>query len=338
MGASVSIGRPSLDRVPGLNMALACAPEGGNRPSMHLLCASIDLANGNVLQRNRVFEGTTQGPMPMYYNQGSIAALPSFADGHYLAVNANRSNAGGKGNQNDVKGSNEQNLAIVNVGTDGAINVVAKSKAFAAYQTHSKIFRGHFGKIGETEASSIFLASASPSGVGRGMVDVVRWSPSEGFKHDPIRNRWPFSFYSDSGYMANRYGENPMNQGRDYLSGVGDVPNPGFGREGGFMSSSKTLTVALTAGRQPGCAKNVAMLGIIPGVATLDFEAPINPTGAGDEGSATEVPSTEAAPSSNSGGCAVAETENSMSRNLSIAGLAAAVGLVVSRLRRRSSR
>jgi MYXO-CTERM domain-containing protein len=78
-------------------------------------------------------------------------------------------------------------------------------------------------------------------------------------------NQWPIGYYGDSGHIANIYGQNPNTQGRDFLRCIGDVPNPGHGVSGGYLSNVESFFVAPHAGRIPGDPKNALFLSLVPG-------------------------------------------------------------------------
>ena len=69
---------------------------------------------------------------------------------------------------------------------------------------------------------------------------------------------------ADSGYAANLYGPNPGRQGRDFLRCIGDVPNPGFGKAGGFRPEVASFFARPSCGMQPGEPKNALFLSLLP--------------------------------------------------------------------------
>ncbi len=85
------------------------------------------------------------------------------------------------------------------------------------------------------------------------------------FKVNESADNWTIGFYGDSGLIANLYGANPNNQGRDFLRCYGDVKNPGFGVTNGYMADVETFFLAPHSGNIPGQPKNAAFLSFVPG-------------------------------------------------------------------------
>jgi MYXO-CTERM domain-containing protein len=110
-------------------------------------------------------------------------------------------------------------------------------------------------------------------------MSFIEYDPS-GEKFTPMDttlNQWVLGpTVADSGYLANIYGNNPNDQGRDYMRGIGDVPNPGAGSDKGFMPTVKDWFVLPYAGRNKGDYKNGLYLTFIPG-ATLEKVEPSTP-------------------------------------------------------------
>src|SRR6185503_11273119 len=97
-----------------------------------------------------------------------------------------------------------------------------------SYQTHSSLIAGAYGLDG---LPKLALMEAPITGNGVPLFTFIDYeTAAEQFKTmDLAMNQWVLGpTVADSGYMANIYGNNPNDQGRDYMRGIGDVPNLGF--------------------------------------------------------------------------------------------------------------
>src|SRR5690606_30983330 len=104
------------------------------------------------------------------------------------------------------------------------------------------------GVDGSVEAKDKTLAiiTGSPSGAGQGQMQVYQFGTE---KKLGLVRRETVSDYSDSGFQSNMYGANPNNQGRNFFSCIGDVPNPGYGIAGGFRPYVKSFWAITMSGK-----------------------------------------------------------------------------------------
>jgi MYXO-CTERM domain-containing protein len=129
-----------------------------------------------------------------------------------------------------------------------------------------------------------------------------------------------------------------MRQGRDFLRCIGDVPNPGYHVEGGYMKDVKSFFVAPVPGRVPGDYKNSLFLSFVPGQADQVL-TPQNPAPADQPPAPTTDNSgnqTNTAPASTSG-CACS-TPGTRSDSGTMLGGLALVGLVIGAVRRKAKK
>ena len=265
-----NIGRPTVTAVSG-DRAMLCAPKGPNRPSDHIECALLDMANGTAVWKAEVARGDRQ--KKIYFNQPTIAKID---DTHFALMAIESSGQGKQGN--NVKGSNTSHLFMLERNGD-SVTIGGEIVGAAAHQTHASICNGAYG---EGNAPALAIFSAAPTGIGRAAMAMVTYDQaSKQFKHDPKADLWPAAWYGDSGHLSNWYGRNPMKQGRDFMRCIGNVANPGYHQPNGYMADVKTFFVGAVHGRVPGEEKNSLFLSLVP--AQVDKKAsPQNPMPAGE--------------------------------------------------------
>ncbi|MBS2019386.1 MAG: hypothetical protein JST00_41370 [Deltaproteobacteria bacterium] len=320
-----NIGRPSVAAA-GPDRAILCAPKGPNRPSDHVECALLDTNNGNTLWKAEVAKGDRQ--KKIYFNQPTIARVGE----NKFALLALES-SGQRQNGNNVKGSNTTHLFMLERNGDALITQTEIVGA-GAHQTHASICTGAYGEKG-LPAVSVF--SAAPTGVGRAAMTMVGYDDAaKKFTYDPKGDMWPAAWYGDSGHLSNWYGRNPMKQGRDFMRCIGDVPNPGYGVEGGYMKDVKTFFVGAVHGRVPGDAKNSLFVSFVPGQMDKKVQ-PQNPMPAGQSPVVDPTASTPSGSGdADAGGCGCSTPGSSSTNNTFLAlGLSAVGAIVVARRRRR---
>jgi MYXO-CTERM domain-containing protein len=319
-----NIGRPTITTV-AADRALFCAPKGPNRPSDHIECGLIDTTTGTVVWKAVVAAGDRQ--KQIYFNQPTVVRLSE----NKFALSAIESSGQGKQGKN-VKGSNLSHLILLERNGD-SITVGSEIVGAAAHQTHSSICAGGYGEAGE---ASIAVFSAAPTGIGRAAMQMVSFDQtSKVFKSDATKDLWPAAWYGDSGHLSNMYGRNPMRQGRDFMRCIGDVPNPGYHVEKGYLPDVKTFFVGTVHGRVPGDEKNSLFLSLVPG--QMDKKVlPTNPVPAGEApvlDPNANAGATDAKAADASGGCGCTTASSSTGGTASLLGLIA-LGLVISVRRR----
>jgi len=312
------------------NTAIVCGAQGGDRPPERIQCSLIDAINGRVITTNTFYDRANLTPegKRVYYNQPNIVRV---GDNQFALLVAE---SNGMGKNSNIKGQNITHLRIIERVGDSLV-AGPEIVGVGAHQTHASLCSGAYGEQG---APALGVFTASPRGIGRSIIDMVQYdTAAKTFKYDERADRWPATWYGDSGWLSNMYGENPGNQGRNFLSCIGDVPNPGYGKANGYMSDVKSFFVATVSGRIPGKQKNSQFLALVPG--QMDKKPiPSNPVTAGeesaDDGSGA---ATNNGPKSDSGcGCETVGARSSSSGTLAFLGAGLAFGLVLARRRRAS--
>ena len=255
-----NIGRPTIVAQDS-EYSLFCAAKGNNRPPEDgVQCARLDATTGDVLYKQII--AASQPGEKIYMNQPTLVAL----DNGYFALHVLESS--GEGKTNNKKGSNISHDYILSPGAESFV-VNAHEVALGNYPTHSATCSGAYGSEGKVHFASF---GAAVTGNSQPLAQFFSYNNSA-ITDDPEHNTWTVGWYADSGKLANLYGANPNNQGRDFLRCIGDVPNPSFGQPNGFLPSVKTFFVMPHAGRIPGEEKNSQWLSLVPGWTSQPVEA-----------------------------------------------------------------
>jgi MYXO-CTERM domain-containing protein len=124
----------------------------------------------------------------------------------------------------------------------------------ANYQRHAHIFASHFGPDG---TPAVAVISGSSTGVSKGLVQMIPLAADGtlGVK-DPLK-MYTVSTYSDVANLQARGKRNPNNQAKGFINGLGDMPNPGFDKVGGFYPEAKTFSLSTVTGYSSATAKDV---------------------------------------------------------------------------------
>ncbi len=324
------IGRPTLKAIDATR-SLYCAGKGNNRPvEVGTECAILDSTTGNVRWKQLIAPSYEDKDGTKHYmGQPTVAKINDTS----FALSTIESNA--MGQNTNLKGSNVAHLYTMDLAAD-AFTINGHVTGVAAHQTHSTICTGAFGVDG---AAHVGVISAPPTGIGRAEMVMVNYdTPTKVFTYNDQAHKWPISWYGDSGHLANWYGENPMRQGRDFLRCIGDVPNPGYHQDSGYMKDVKSFFVAAVSGRVPGDYKNSLYLSFIPGQADQVL-TPQNPAPVDQP----PVPTTDNTGNQNNGapaspsGCACSTPGTQTDSGTMLGGLAL-VGLVIAGARRRTKK
>jgi len=257
-----NIGRPSIVAL-SQTRSLFCAAKGDNRPPEDgVSCAMLDLTTGNKIWQELIAPSNPSAHV--YMNQPSLARL----DGGRVALQVIESD--GYGKKKNKKGASMTHLFILEPNDLGS-NVKTKKDGLGPYQSHAALCSGAYGQGGATRVG-VFDASITGSGLATmSFAGYDTTTADLGF--DKLKDEWVVGAYNgDSGYIANKYGQNPNMQGRDFLRCIGNVPNPGAGVDGGFMPNVKTFFAVPYTGRKPDEDKNALFLSFVPGHTTKPIE------------------------------------------------------------------
>jgi hypothetical protein len=264
------IGRPSGIQDVGPNAALVCAAQGDNRPPEDGIYCRVM----NTLDNTTIFQGRVYDADPgnnMYYNMPYTADLGN----GYFAISAQRSNGAGKNNNN--KGAA---LGVVKVFKWDGIDLIEMGEYndIGGLATHLSLTNSVVTIDGVTKNRMTFLGSPI---TGSGPASLTFMSFDEltnGITFD--KQRVAHAYNSDAGKISNIYGENPNDQGRDFHTVLGNVPNPSYGAPTGYMPEVQSFMVITTHGRNAGDMKNGMHLRFLPSqtdTSGVDDDCVINP-------------------------------------------------------------
>jgi MYXO-CTERM domain-containing protein len=156
----------------------------------------------------------------------------------------------GNGLRRKGKGSHRQHTTTIQATPEG-LNIMAlpADTAPTLDVTHGFQCSTLWGEDG-TATSAAFLMHGSINGssntVGTGL--VRQWDGlTRAYTNDTMVT---LGTAIDTGWLSNIYGENPNTQGRNFLHCLGNVANPGYGIDGGFMSDVKTFVAIPAATRR----------------------------------------------------------------------------------------
>jgi MYXO-CTERM domain-containing protein len=311
---------------------LACSARGDQRPPEDgNYCRTITVAGNKVGRQQAVLETNENVNPRIYANSIKVQTPKAYGDIVYTL----NTTSSGTGRNNNNNGATNVYLDALRVGPDNILSVVARTPVGQLYGgTHSAMCTGSFGPDG---LHSALLIQGTISGSGPGVATPYTFdSATNAFTAGPLKVTT--SGYSDVAELANEYGNNPNTQGRDFISCVGDIPNPGYGVTGGFMPEVQTFFAVFNQGKNEAeDYKNSAVVTLFPGH-TPDIELPPDspPENPDDDVPGNDDPDDPGTGvgggSGASGGCSVASNGQGAASLVLILG---AMVLVVRRRRRR---
>lgn len=324
-----SIGRPAIATYG--EKALVCASKGDQRPpEVGVACAWINAIDGTVYWLDRVVAPSIPADK-VFMNQPSLAPL----GGGRFVLHVIES-SGGQENKTNVKGSSKVHLYVLEP-NDSDEGLKAKISNVGIYQTHSAVISGKYGEKGET---FVGLFEAPITGSGVPAISFLSYDASNQ-KFNPLnedRDQWVVGAnVGDSGKIANLNGANPGKQGRDFMRGIGDVPNPGAEVNGGWKAEVKSFFVLPYAGMRNGEDKNALFLSFVPGetVNPPDPPPPPPPPDAGGTGGSDSSGNPGASPPAGSPTSCACGVPGGSSSNQSAWATLLGAGLALALLRRR---
>lgn len=266
--APANIGRPSMQPV-STDRTLFCSSKGNNRPPEEgVACALVNTVDGssvwtgmpNADRRGAVIIAASQPDATprVYYNQPQVTV----GENGRFYVQAERTNGRGRNNGNRTgRGSTTTYVYALEV-TDQGPSIRAMESNLGSHQVHATICSGSYGADGALHSA---IYEASVTGSGPATMQMVRFDPQARTvtRVGPVQAVGAYN--ADSGYLANLYGNNPNNQGRDFYRCLGDVPNPGFGQNEGFRPTVQSFFVMPFYGMVAGEPKNSLFVSFVPG-------------------------------------------------------------------------
>jgi hypothetical protein len=374
-----NIGRPSIVALSDTR-ALFAAPRGNERPSeggneVRMLNTDVNAIVNNNGTRSMPTLWTkilvTAKPDPN--NIGGVDGLPGPLGGNGIypgqpilalgqsgEVYLSSVISNGAGRNRNKKGSSTHQL-LVFAPTDTGPNVITSQVGLASESSHATLCSGLSGTT-DAPVHTAAIYTAPITGFGASSMALIQHAAGT---LSPTVTMAVSSDNADSGYLSNMLGRNPATQGRDHLRCLGDVPNPSYGVQNGFMPKVKSFFLTPWAGRvamDPATApkvnglpedRNALYLTLVAAVHDKDqpIPAPASPGTPGDPGAgptdpgATGTPGTPGTPGTAgtpgtpghyTGGCAVAFGAQPAGGTALLLVLLGALALAVTSRRKRS--
>jgi hypothetical protein len=265
-----NIPRPHMVQVTTDGKFAVTAARGDQRPPEDgVYVRVIDVVNPQSGDGGRL---TQQMPLMQSQPQESLFAnspeihAPGPTAGTFWAMNITS-----KSNGREQKGTSKYFAHVVRFDQDLQLEIVSTLPGAGHYQAHGAMCTSTHGPDG---ARAGVIAESSITNSGPAVVTPVYYGQAgaQEMAEGPTKVGTPWT--GDSGELANLYGNNPNDQGRDFVDCIGSVPNPGFDRTGGFQSETRSFVVMPSYGKmKEGDYKNSFFISFIP-AHTPDQELP----------------------------------------------------------------
>jgi len=254
-----NIPRPFQAQITTDGVFVTCAAKGDERPPEDgAYCRAINVANPNAgdggkLTGQMALMKSNPGAQ-LYANSPEIAPGPK--PGLFYAINTTSRQE----NDND-KGTSLLYTHVVSFDANYNLQIMS-TKSSGHYQAHAAMCTGAHGPDG---VQAGILVEASISNSGPGVLTPIYYNDADNLQTEgSAKVTSPYT--ADSGELANLYGNNPNTQGRDFVSCVGDIPNPGYSLATGWQKETKTFIATAGYGMMsPDDYKNSMFLTLMPG-------------------------------------------------------------------------
>jgi MYXO-CTERM domain-containing protein len=271
VGANNDIGRPYQAALSSTR-TLSCFAHGNQRPPERgVQCTLVDVSTGTNLWTQYVvraqpsdWPGVTPG---VYYNMPYIFKL----DANRVVINMFDST--GEGERRNKKGSNVEHMFLASP-TDTALNVGPMASGYGSYQSHSAMCTTSFG-AGTPQPTAVVMDTPRDDN-GVAMLHFIGFNgTTQMAAMMPGIKKVASAEASSGGLLSNLYGQNPNNQGRDFMNCIGDVANPGYHVANGFQPDVKSFVAVPHGSRMQGEYKNGLAITFMP--STTDQPLPPDP-------------------------------------------------------------
>jgi hypothetical protein len=267
---NANIGRPSGVAIPGTEKSFMCAAEGDNRPpEVGVRCALLNARTGDILWSDIIAASNPNGirndPVnPRFYMNSPQVSIGTNGRVHVLVEKTSgggRDGNGGDRVRTGQRGSTQSIVYTLLVNSDNTVQQLDMKAGIGNNQVHASVCSGGFGTDGAHHLA-VIDGSITGSGIMSAQFATFDTIGNALTSVGPIRAL--NSENSDSGLLANLYGQNPNDQGRDFERCVGNIPNAGFGLANGYRPEVKTFFAFPHAGRVDPDPKNSLFLAILP--------------------------------------------------------------------------
>jgi MYXO-CTERM domain-containing protein len=336
--------RPMVMVGPDNRFVTVCLTAGNNQPPANgVRCSAYNIETGQRLWRQYIARregGIYQTQIQIVPIADQAGNVTDTALAHWTMITQRR-NGNAKGrvvSQTTALRFTYEGVDILAPAGDGALPTMDP--------THAGICGGQFGidEAGGTDWRAILIGGSI-----NGNPNTLSTAQTVAWNYDQ-RRAMPDRSYGlpgaiDSGWLSNIYGQNPNNQGRNFISCIGDVPNPGYQVTDGYQTDVKSfVAVAATTRRMRTEETNGYLMAedklateliLIPAVVAPDAPLPGDPVDPSDpvpdpdDNNPTD-PGTGPGGTGGTGGCSVGGSAG--------AGSLALLGLALLGFRRRRSR
>lgn len=232
--------RPQVAYTPGASELYMTAVECNAQPAnIGIRVNKLDVKTGAKILSKVVIKADPQ--------KNKYVAEPSIADmGDTVAIGfAFSSKARDRdGNNGHAGGANVSQLALINKADLSVKGDLLEAPA--NYQRHAHIFGTSYGPDGG--GKGVAVISGSSTGTAKGLIQIIPLNDDGtlGVK-DPLKT-YTVSTYSDVANLQARGKRNPNNQAKGFINGLGNVPNPGYSKPGGFYPEVKSFSMSTVTG------------------------------------------------------------------------------------------
>lgn len=160
------------------------------------------------------------------------------------------SKARNKGNNDDGHAGGRQvdNAVMVDMATLTAVGTPVIG--MGQYGRHGSAYVTNYG---EAETPTLAVISGSSTGTGGGFIQMVPINSDGTFGAKDAAKVYTVSPFSDVANVQTRGKNNPNNQGRGFINGMGGVPNPGYTTDAtqaqkNFMPEVKSFSLSAVTG------------------------------------------------------------------------------------------
>jgi MYXO-CTERM domain-containing protein len=256
--------RPQVAFDASTNTLYSTSVEADTQPAeIGFRVAAIDPATGLAKQGLNKVVVRSQPNQNKYVNEPSIGVVApgTLAIGWGMTSKARVRN----GNNGHAGGGVVPQLALF----DGATLAMKGTPIAAAapYGRHAHIFTTKYGPNGEA-AVAFIGGSSTGTGPGKELLYPLTAQGALGVKD--LGKMYTVSLYSDIANVQVRGKDNPNNQGKGFINGVGDVANPGYDKgANAFMPEVKSFSLSVVTGYTDQTAmtrglKNSIWLSLVP--------------------------------------------------------------------------
>ena len=228
------------------DFAVACWTAGNAQPpNKGVRCAGINTAenvNNNQRLLWREYVAQYENATKTYRTEIRTTSLLD-AEGapSPLIFSTYQESVGGRRNRED-KG-NQQLMGMMLRATPEGLEKVTNVQTGlfnTGDPTHGEMCNTMWGTTGSEEPRALALSTSfNASTSSTAQLRLLRWDESD--KKMVAERTIATGAAIDNQWISNIYGNNPNTQGRNFSQCVGNIANPGYGVEGGYLSDVKTF-------------------------------------------------------------------------------------------------